>query len=327
MDIIHLYGSGLKFVDIAKQVKTTPRSVSKVIEKYRKEGTIDRRPGQGRKRKTTKVTDRHIQRQVKLNPTITSREIQETLSAVNIKICKQTIRNRIYESGLCGRKARKVPLISEKNARKRLAFAKKYKDMPESFWQKIIFSDESSFKLYSNRRTKYVWRKSGDQFKPGLTKPTVKYSKSIMVWGCFSYSSLGSLVVIEGIMNAVKYKDINDNHLFKSATKMNIQDNFIFQQDNDPKHTSKLLKNYFTLKDIELLDHPPQSPDLNPIENLWDEIDRNIKLSDRQNINAFESALFAQWNNVSSTTIAKLIKSMPERLQAVIDSKGYATRF
>ncbi len=88
-----------------------------------------------------------------------------------------------------------------------------------------------------------------------------------MVWGCFSYHGVGLLVFIDGIMDPVKYVNILSNNLEDSARLMGLE-NYTFQQDNDPKHTSRLAKNYFEDKSIDLLPWPPQSPDLNPIEKF-----------------------------------------------------------
>ena len=89
-----------------------------------------------------------------------------------------------------------------------------------------------------------------------------------MVWACFSYNGVGKLVFINGIMDSPYYLYVLSENLSESAQLMGIN-NFIFQQDNDSKHKSKLAMRYFEEKDIELPMWPPQSPDLNPIENLW----------------------------------------------------------
>ena len=88
-----------------------------------------------------------------------------------------------------------------------------------------------------------------------------------MVWGCFSYHGVGKLVFIDGKMDAAKYVDILSNNLEESAIMMGLG-SYTFQQDNDPKHTSKLAKSYFYDKNIDLLPWPARSPDLNPIETL-----------------------------------------------------------
>jgi hypothetical protein len=114
-----------------------------------------------------------------------------------------------------------------------------------------------------------VWREPLTGLKLKNLMPTVKFEEgSVMVWGCFSYYGMWKLVFIHGTMDAVKYVDILSNNLASSAESMRL-DSFTFQQDNDPKHTSRIAKNYFAAKNIDLLPWPPQSPDLNPIEAIW----------------------------------------------------------
>jgi hypothetical protein len=90
-----------------------------------------------------------------------------------------------------------------------------------------------------------------------------------MVWGCMGYAGGGELAIVERIMNAKGYVNILRGNLKNSARKLGTQDSYLFQQDNDPKHTARITREWLLYNVGALLETPPQSPDINPILNLW----------------------------------------------------------
>lgn len=146
-----------------------------------------------------------------------------------------------------------------------------------------------------------------------------------MVWGCFSGSAVGDLIKIEGILRKEGYKKIIEENVVPSGTRL-IGTNFIFQHDNDPKHTSKLCKTFLEhLKRqhvLKVMEWSPQSPDLNPIELLWDELDRQVRKSCPTSREDLWRILQEEWQQISRETLEKLIRRLPRLCEAVIKNKG-----
>lgn len=158
--------------------------------------------------------------------------------------------------------------------------------------------------------------------------PTVKHGGGgVMVWGCMSSGGVGELVFIDGIMDKKVYMDILKANLKKSAEKLNLSSSFYFQQDNDPKHTAHDVRMWLAYNTPHVLPHPPQSPDLNPMEHLWEELDRRVKKRPVSTKAELKQALMEEWLGIGEETTKKLVHSMPNRLEAVIKQKGLPTKY
>ena len=104
-------------------------------------------------------------------------------------------------------------------------------------------------------------------------------------------------------------------------------DDYIFQQDNDPKHTCHLVRDWLQDMHMPLLAWPAQSPDLNPIENLWSILDKRLSHRTPQNEAELFAVIESGWNALDQPLLQSLVESMPRRCQAVIDNRGYPTKY
>jgi hypothetical protein len=169
--------------------------------------------------------------------------------------------------------------------------------------------DESKFVIRYHASRK-VWRMKRQRVKPNNTVKTLKHDKKVMVWGCFSYG-VGRLYRIHGIMNAGCYHDILQHQMFPSADALFPRLPWIFQQDNNPKHTAGINKRYLQNRNVNVMELPAQSPDLNPIENLWNEFDRRLKNRVCNTENELFEKLQEGWDDLPQDYLEKLVNSIP----------------
>jgi dipeptidase len=109
--------------------------------------------------------------------------------------------------------------------------------------------------------------------------------------------------------------------------KLSLGNSFIFQQDNDPKHTEKRVKEWLIYNVPKQLHTPPQSPDINPMEHLWDEIGRKIRTHNVRNKQQLKNAILTEWNAIDPEITKKLVNSMKKRLIDDIKARGGPTRY
>lgn len=316
--------ANVSYREIAQKYAISIGAISKIVKKHNTLGTVERKPGSGRPRKTSVHTDRLIRRLVRSDPDKSCRLIQEEL---DLNITSRTVSNRLRQSGLQSFFKKKKPMLRKANIKKRLDFAKKYASRPTDFWKKIVWTDESKFELKNTKKRQRTRCLKSERLLSRFTQATVKHGGgSLLVWGCFSWNGVGNLVKIDGKMTGESYVKVLEENLKPSLRKMNMKGH-IFQQDNDPKHTSKVAKRYFQSKKIKMIEFPPQSPDLNPIEHLWTILDEKIPLNSRRNLNDFWAGMQTAWDTIPHQMLHNLVESMPKRLMAVIENHGGHTKY
>jgi transposase len=323
----------VNYSEIARNVGCSDKTVKAILVKYKNGQSLDPKPRSGRPRITTSADDRAIKYQSVKNRRLTAVDIRRNVLTKDGKHpCVRTIRNRLIEVGLNGRVAAKKPFLKPEHIAARLEWAKKYREWDVDNWRSVVFSDESPFTLFRRAGKQWVRRRIGERYNPECILPTVKMGGGkIQVWGCFSYYNVGPIKRVEGIMNGPMYRSILKTYMapYLRQLKKDKDVEFIFQHDNDPKHTSKVAKNYLHNANIVILDWPSQSPDLNPIEHLWNIV--KIKLDNLQQRPSSLENLFdiakEEWENLGLETLQTLINSMPDRIEAVIRAKGHSTKY
>ena len=154
-----------------------------------------------------------------------------------------------------GPQSRREPSVTHYTVK----FAKEQLDDPEEAWEKVMWSDETKIELFGINSTRRVWRKRNAEYNPKNTIPTVKHGGgNLMLWVCFSAKGTGRRHHIQGRMNGAMYLEILGDNLLPSVRALKMSCGWVFQHDNDPKHTAKATKEWLKKKHIKVLEWPSQ---------------------------------------------------------------------
>ncbi|KAG6326629.1 hypothetical protein ID866_12460 [Astraeus odoratus] len=160
-------------------------------------------------------------------------------SIIDAPVCPQTVRNTLKEASLKAVVKKKKPLLSRGNKKRRLAFALKHQHWTVEDWKGVIWSDETKINRIGSDGQEYVWKRKGEGLIAREVKGTVKFGGgSLMVWSCIGWNGVRVLSEVEERMDAEQYVAILEQGLLQSMEESGIsEDDLIFQQDNDLKHT------------------------------------------------------------------------------------------
>ncbi|KAL4499093.1 hypothetical protein ABPG72_016995 [Tetrahymena utriculariae] len=205
--------------------------------------------------------------------------------------------------------------LNESHKQQRMSYSNFHLKHKTKF-QNVVFTDESTF--YLNRNTKKVFTLNNET-KPSKQKQNPNFS--LMVWGSISFKGKIHLEFVEDRLNSLKYIGI----LQKMIPKANAQFGkkmWKMQQDNAAVHKAKIVTNYLDDENINTLVHPPNSPDLNPIEFIWGLMKREVENSTPKNKEELRNSILKSWNNIQISTIKNCINHLHSYIQKVQDSNG-----
>lgn len=316
----------INFLDKLGISKST---VSKALKRLKNESLIEKNKRTGRPKSLSVRAENSIIKEAIKHPFQSAMEVSKIYSKFSGKeISRQMVQRLLFKNNIKSYIAAKKPLITANQAKKRLKFAKSLQNKDASYWNDVIFSDESSIRINPGLAMQRVRRFSGcDMYDKKYIRPTTKFPTTVMVWACISAKGYGRLHICEGNMNSSQYIQVLESKLLSTIQDHGIQ-NPIFQQDSAPCHVSKKSKEWIANNEINLLDWPGYSPDLNPIENVWSVFKRKVALKVSKNKRELIENCIKVWNNEMPNDLSrKLISSMPDRLKSVIEKKGFSTKY
>lgn len=311
----HPKGPKMSVRQAAKYIKRSVSFVNFWLKQYKQHGNIDDRVGRGLDRCTSKKQDKLICSLFLKNPTLSLKQAQQKLIAKGVKVSINTIRHRLGELDIKNRTTNAKPLLTEKHVQKRLSWANENLNRD---WSNVIFTDESSFVVYN------YWKKAWTEKGERLIQRTVKHPAKVHVYGCFSAKGFGSLFVFTENLNAERMVKLYQKCLLPSAKSLYGQrnQNWILQEDNDPEHRSRLCSQWKEENGIATMDWPSQSPDANPIENVWSLMKAKLRGKKITTTKSLTRALKRIWSGLNMEYAKNLSESCVRRCQAIIDNNG-----
>ena len=312
----HPYGPKLSINDIARIVKCNRNTVMRWLSCYERTGGVEEKVRSGRPRQTSNIQDQSMIERVSEEPEMTSELISTRMKRKGVQVSSRTVRRRFNEFGFSYSAPLLKPLLTETHQLKRFEWSRKYMQFD---WNKVIFSDETT--VHMDRPPSRVWQRRGARFPFS----TVKHPQKLHLWGCFCSQGFGEIFMFGQNLNSELLCKIYEKALLPSAA--NWMDDWILQEDNDPKHMSKFSKKWKEKHNVQRLPWPPQSPDLNPIENVWKILKCKLRTYQPRTIVGMKKKILKIWRQLSIDYAENLVNSMPSRLEACISSNGGYTPY
>ena len=327
--VLSLLDAGCSGEDIAKQTGVSPSTISRLRSKKR--SALPKSLG-GRPTKLSTTNIRHAQHLICTGKAENAVQVTKALTnIINQPLSANTVRLHLKKSGMKAVVKSKRPLLSAKHHKAHLDFAEAHKDWTIEDWKRVIWSDETKINRLGSDGHKWVWKKPGESLSDRLVDGTVKFGGgSVMVWGCMTWQGTGYAAKIDGRMDGDLYLQILKDELLNTLEYYGLNPpQTIFQQDNDPKHTCKKVKEWLEEQEFDTMGWPAQSPDLNPIEHLWGYLKRRLAEYEHPPKGILElwERIQVVWEGIPVEECQKLIESMPRRIEAVLKAKGNYTKY
>uniref|UniRef100_A0A3Q2FGN4 Paired domain-containing protein n=1 Tax=Cyprinodon variegatus TaxID=28743 RepID=A0A3Q2FGN4_CYPVA len=354
--IVDLHKSGKSLGAISKELQIPKSSVQSIIRKYDLFGCVSTLPRSGRRPKLSHSDELKLVKMFKDNPGTTKVQIWQELETAGMQVSLSTVKRVLHcverpklsskssggslgaelakelqqvgvrASAYGGRRKRavkKLPL-SEENIQGRLQFCRKYVDWTAEDWCKVIFSEVSTFQLFTSG--KELVRRKGE----ACQKSCVADPDMVRVWGCFSSKGVGSLTLLtrDTSMNEEWYQNVLQEHLLPTIHEQFDDDKYFFQHDGAPCHKAEAVTKWLKDHEVEVLDlWPENSPDLNPMQNLWSFLKKQVDKQKPTNCDQLQALIRQEWFTINRDLVQKFISSMPERIAEVVRKQGQPCEF
>ena len=305
-------------------------AVQGAVKNKTQHGRICKRKGVGRPKKLTPRDVRTIVIAAKLKPFATHEEMLISVQNRIPPITVRTFLNYLKREGLRSPKAKSKPFVNAYQRLCRLHWARELLLKPSHFWTKVVYSDETRIMLYCNDGRVRVTCRKGEEYHPKHVNPTIKHGLSLTLWACISYNGVGRLRILgqNEKMNAQWYIRVLQEEVLPSLLQLYPGRMPFFQDDGAPCHRATTVVRRRTELRIKHLPWVGQSPDVNPIENLWSFLKHRVRKRHPKTRTELIQVVSEVWNNeISLSLVRKLCFSVPRRLRQVVVKRGFQTKY
>lgn len=243
--------------------KVSVRGVAYLLKRFKHTKSIHDAPRSGRPLSLSDANHSRIEALLSEDDEMTTTALLNKLREEGDSVSRSSVARARQRLGWTARSTRYCQLIRANNRLKRVEFCEMLLRTADTF-ENVIFTDETIVVLTSNTRKTY--HKAGEARK---FKPKPKYPVRVLIWGGISRRGATSAIIFTGIMDAERYIDILRRGLLPFIQSKFPDGDYRFQQDNDPKHTSRVARQFYADNDIKWWKTPAESPDLNPQERVW----------------------------------------------------------
>lgn len=323
-EILFLLDHGLSATRIASEAVVGIATVSRIRKKYRPNIPI---PPPGRPSLLTEHDIRHACHLITSGRADTAVEVtQELRDITNKPLSTETVRRALRSAGFKATVKKKKPRLTKKQRKDRLDFAVAHQFWTPDDWKCIVWSDEAKINRFQSDGRSWTWKPKGQGLIDREVTETLKFGGGrIMIWGCMLWEGKGDMCKIDSTMDKDLYVEILEENLMGTLKDYGkTPATVIFMHDNDPKHTSHKARDWLKDHGFTVLLWPANSPDLNPIEHLWNYIKRKLKEYPEPPKGILElwERVQDEWNKIPAEECKNLIRSMSSRMEAVIRAKG-----
>lgn len=306
---------------LAEKIGANKSTCYKFLQKFHKFKTIQNLPGRGRKLKLRPRSIKKIKTYISKFPFSTRKEM---INKLDLKIHPNSLSRYLYELGFKSRVAATKTRITSLNMNKRNTFAETVSRWTINKWKSCIFSDESSVEIGKKYSSK-LWRKRGDRYKEiNIDKRRrIFVKKYVKVFSYITYNGPGILTVLDGKWNSKKYTKLLSEVLVPDCNRLLNNRNYWIIEDGDTSKTSRYSVNFKREKAIKSVTLPPNSGDINCVENCWWLLKKELSKLNIHTKEELIDTLPELWKKTITTDICrKLILSMPRRIASLIKVKG-----